>query len=370
MTNANVIYVGTSPILTYMMRPDLKIIANFVLNPFTGAAGKYNGLFYNEDDFDNASSGFFTLTLTDRGTYTASILSDGRKLSSAGQLDLDGNSTRSIIRKGTNDIVVTWNVNLNGSNTVSGTVSNAGWIASLAGDRAIYSRTVPYATNITKYTFTIPGIDGDNSKPHGDGYGTVSIDVSGNVTIKGVLADNTAISQKVPISQNGEWPFYVQLYSKKGSAFGWLHLIDEPFVDLEGDIHWFKPPSTAKYYKDGFEVATTVQGSRYIAPIGVTNRILNVTDAVVTFSGGDFAQDYVADVIVGLGSKVTNASPHRLTFSFTLPTGLFKGNITPTNGTRATVFNGAVLQKSTNAFGFFRGTNRSGRVTFEAAPAP
>lgn len=370
MTNANVVYTSASPVLTYMMRPDLKVIANFVDNPFIDVAGKYNGLFYDEGNFENASSGFFTLTVTARGTYTASILNHGRKLSSSGQLDLDGNSTKSVLRKGTNDILITWNVNLNGSNTVSGSVSNADWTASLTGDRAYYSRTTPY-TNVAKYTFTIPGTDGDDSKPHGDGYGTASIDASGMVSLKGYLSDKTAISQKVPISQNGEWPFFVQLYSKKGSVFGWLHLIDGESVDFEGDIHWFKPPSTAKYYPAGFEAATSVQGSRYVAPVGATNRILNVTNAQVTFSGGDFAQDYVSDVILGLSNKVTNNSPqHRLVFSFTLPTGLFKGNFTPTNGTKATVFNGAVLQKSTNGFGYFLGTNESGRVTFQPKPAP
>ena len=38
--------------------------------------------------------------------------------------------------------------------------------------------------------------------------------------------------------------------------------------------------------------------------------------------------------------------------------------------TKAIPFAGAVLQRSTNASGYFLGTNQSGRVLFEDAPVP
>jgi hypothetical protein len=55
--------------------------------------------------------------------------------------------------------------------------------------------------------------------------------------------------------------------------------------------------------------------------------------------------------------------------TFTLSSGLFKGSYTPTNAkAKAVSFAGAVLQKGTNAAGYYLGTNQSGRVLLEAAP--
>jgi hypothetical protein len=74
-------------------------------------------------------------------------------------------------------------------------------------------------------------------------------------------------------------------------------------------------------------------------------------------------------VTLGLSSKLTNNTPHKLAVTFTLSSGLFKGSFTPTNaGSKAVSFAGAVLQKGTNAAGYYLGTNQSGRVLLEAAP--
>jgi len=97
--------------------------------------------------------------------------------------------------------------------------------------------------------------------------------------------------------------------------------------------------------------------------------ILPMTGGLLTFNGGNLAEDTTNSVTLGLGSKVTNNSPHKLTMSFTAASGLFKGSYTPTNaGSKAVSFAGAVLQKGTNAAGHFLGTSQSGRVLLEVAP--
>jgi hypothetical protein len=75
-------------------------------------------------------------------------------------------------------------------------------------------------------------------------------------------------------------------------------------------------------------------------------------------------------VTLGAGSKVTTNSPlPKLSLSFTLSSGLFKGSYTPTEaGAKAVSLAGAVMQKATNASGYFLGTNESGRVSLRAAP--
>ena len=109
-------------------------------------------------------------------------------------------------------------------------------------------------------------------------------------------------------------------------------------------------------------------GSRYAAPVG-TNKVLDLTGATLSFNGGNLAEDTTISVGMGPGSKVTNAPPPKLSLTFTLASGLFKGSYTPTNaGSKAVSFAGAVLQKGTNAAGYYLGTNQSGSVLLEAAP--
>ena len=355
---------SSAPTLTYLMSSNTTVTANFVPNPFGVVAGKYHGLFYENDETNgvqHGSSGHFILTTTAGGGYSAALLGGGLKLSASGQLDLDGRATNTIPRKGTNALTVTWHVDLSGSDTVSGTVTDGSWTADLGGDRAVYSKTNP-CTQAGKYTFVLPGLPGDSFVPGGASYGTVSIDSNGVVTLKGYLSDKTGASQKGQISKNGEWPLYVPLYSNKGSLLSWIAFTNRSGDDFNGLLNWAKPANPKnKLYPLGFTTNTVeLLGSRYSAPVG-TNKVLTFTTAELVLSGGNLDLAYTNSFNIGLGSRVTNVGPHRLTLSFTPATGLFKGSLTPTNaGTKAIAFSGAVLAKANYAAGYFLGTNQSG----------
>lgn len=378
-SNVTVKLDSSSPTLSYMLHSNTVVTANFVPNPFAGVAGKYHGLFYDESNgVQHATSGHFILTTTPAGTYSASLLTAGLKLSASGKLDLNGRATNSIVRKGTNNLNVTWHVPLDGSDIVTGTVSNGLWTATLAGDRAIYTKTnpCPYAG---KYTALLPGLPGDAFVPGGTSYGTVSIDSNGVATLKGFLSDKNGGAQKGQVSRNGDWPLYIPLYSGKGSILSWVTFENRVNDDFHGDLNWSKPPlPTAKYYPSGFTTnEATLIGSRYTAPVG-TNQILHLTAAELILSGGNISysniqtspltfRSYTNSFNLGLSSKVTDGTPHKLTLSFTLSSGLFKGSLTATNA-KAIAFAGAVLQKATNGAGFFLDTNSSGAVNISPKP--
>ena len=362
--------VFTQPTLTYMMASNLAITANFVTNPYGRIAGQYNGLFYdNLTGIEHGSSGFFTLTATERGTYTASLLTGGLKLAAAGRLTADGQAGNVILRKGASTLTVDWHVALDGSDTVTGTVSDGStWLATLGGDRAIFTKTNPCPL-AGKYTLLLPGLPGDTFVPGGTSYGTVGVDSNGVATLKGFLSDKTGAAQKVPLSKNGEWPLYIPLYSGKGSLLSWVAFTNRVNDDFHGLLNWSKPAlPAAKYYPLGFTTnENTLVGARYAPPVGVTNKILQLTDATLTLGGVNLVQNYTNDLVLGLGGKVTNGGPNTTTLTFTPATGLFKGSLTPTNA-RAIAFAGAVLQKGTNAAGFSLGTNHSARASLQAAP--
>lgn len=359
---------GTAPELSFMMGSNLQVIANFVTNPFVACKGSFNGLFYETNEVRLGSSGAFTLALTDKGTYTASLRIGSKKSKTSGKLNLEGKATNVIARTGTNSLTVTWAVSLDGSEQITGTVSDGNWMAELAGDRACFSKTNP-TSFAGKYTFLVLGSAGSTLAPEGDSYGTASVGSNGLVKVKGYLADKTSLTAKVPVARSGQWPLYASLYSGKGALLGWAAFTNQAATDFEGVLSWNKPAlPAAKYYPGGFSSEAALLGSRYAAPVGPTNRVLNLSNAVVLLSGGNLSASFTNDVVLGLSSKVTNASTHNLKVSFTLSSGLFSGGFTPTNETKAVSFKGAVLQKANYGAGHFLGTNLSGRVSFEAGP--
>jgi hypothetical protein len=277
---------------------------------------------------------------------------------------LDGRATNTVKRTGTTDLSIVWDLDLNGEDQVQGQVSSEGWSADLLGDRAVYNASSRPFTNGGKYTFTILGVAGEtNDAPAGHSYGTFSIDANGVVKLTGFLADKGKAKQTVPLSKNGEYPLYIPFV--KGSLLGWVTLEDRATDDLHGLINWHKLPSaTAPLYKSGFNEQTTFLSSRYVAPVGNTNRVLHLNNGQIHLSGGNLPEEYINNFGFGLGNKVTNAGPNAMTMTLTPSTGLFKGSLTPT-GAKPIPFNGVVLQKGTNGFGYALGTNQSSSVKLE-----
>jgi hypothetical protein len=359
---------GHLPTLSFLMQSNLQITANFVTNPFAACQGSYNGLFYESNEVRLGSSGAFAFALTDKGKYSASLRLGGKKSKASGKLGLDGRATNVIARAGANPLTVTWVMSLDGADQIAGTVSDGEWTAALAGDRACFGKTNP-ASFAGKYTFLILGSPGSTLAPEGDSYGTAAVSSNGAVKVKGHLADKSSLALKVPVAKSGQWPLYAPLYGGKGALLGWAAFTNQPATDFEGTLSWIKPPlATAKYYPDGFSSEAALLGSRYSAPTNATNPVLDLSDAVVTLSGGNLPDSLTNTVVLGPDSKLTNTGPHSLKLAFSLSSGLFSGSFMPTNQTKAVSFKGAVMQKANYGAGYFVGTNLSGRASFEAVP--
>jgi hypothetical protein len=331
--------------------------------------GTYYGLFFNPDAIQNNSSGSFTFVLSANGKYTASLSSVGVKYATSGKLGADGQATNLIARLHTNGIAVNWEFLLDGSESISGTVSDGQWASGLTGYRAAFNARTNPAPQIGKYTLVIPGMPGATDWPEGDGYGTLKVNSAGLVVFAGTLADGTKIAQSVTLSQSGQWPFYVSLYAGGGSVLGWLQFATNTGTDVSGSLNWIRPPvKTSKLYPDGFAMASAAIGSLYVAPVGVTERILEITNGMDTLSGGDLFEASTNALTLGTSSKVKNDGPNKLTVTFALPSGLFKGTLVQAGTTHIINFAGAVLQQANYGSGYFLGTNQSGRVLFGPSP--
>jgi len=215
----------------------------------------------------------------------------------------------------------------------------------------------------------VPGSPATDS-PEGDGWGTLRVTSGGLGVLSGALAEGARLTLSVPVSKNGAWPLYAPLYYRQGSLLGWVQFdTNAPSDDLRGLVDWSKPAiPAARFYPAGFTNQMTLTGSRYVAPVTATNRVLDLTNGVLVLSGGNLSQVWTNDIVLGANNHVTNASPNRLSVSLSLGSGRFKGTFLDTGVLRTVSFSGALLQKTTNGSGCLLGTNQAGRVSIESRP--
>jgi hypothetical protein len=354
--------VGTSPKLLFVAQPEMTLQANFVPNPFIARKGSYAGLSYDKDNYAHPSAGFFSGTLTDRGGFSARLQMAGKTYALAGQFALDGTLSKTIPRLGSSPLNLNLQLDPLSQDAILGRISDGTWTAELIAYRATFNTATNPAPQAGKYTLIIPGSEDASIEPGGDGFGTLTVDKSGNVIFAGTLGDGTKVSQSTFIARAGFWPLYLPLYGGAGSLLGWLAFTNEPGSDIRGLLNWIKPAQPAnRMYPAGFTIRSEAVGSSYRPP-ALGGQILNFTNAVLVLENGNLAQTVTNQVSLGPGNQVKNLGNSKLTFSFTTPSGAFTGGLASPPTARPIPFSGAVLQKGNMAAGLFLGTNQTGRI--------
>jgi len=350
--------------LTFVMQSNLVLQANFIPNPFVAVKGTYQGLFYPAEGRTAQNSGCLTATTTDKGKYTAKLQVGGKTYSFTGQFSCGGNASQSVAPKGLAPLAVVLELDLAGGDAMRGQVSGETWVADLTANRSTFDARTNTAPQTAKYTMVIPGDDASTTAPGGESIGTVKVDAGGKVKLAGTLADGTKITQAAGLSKEGLWPACVSLYRGQGLILGWLTFADRPADDFSGTLDWIKPAQqAAKYYPAGFAIRTEAVGARYLQPTR-GSRVINLSAGQVWFANGNLGQSFTNQVTLGTDNKVINLSNNKTILTVTPSTGLFKGSVTDPGTTRSLGINGVVLQKQNAGFGFFLGTNQTGRVFF------
>jgi len=365
--------LADTPRLDFVMESNLVLNANFVLNPFYVERGTYSGLFFDPNGVAPESSGFFTITTTEKAKFSGKLQMGAAQYSMKGLFDTN-NGLAQVTVSSRNLTTLTVQLQLDLSlagrtDRITGTVSDGTWIADLVGYRPVFDGKTNVAPQAGQYTMIIPR-SGDAAEPGGDSYGTLKVSTSGRLQFAGALADGTKISQSVALSKEGQWPFYASLYSGQGSILGWILCTNNPPTnaiskDLTGTVAWFKPPlATAKFYHSGFSVTANAIGSSYDRP-GTGGNILNLNIAELVLSGGNLTTNINNEIAIDAGSHVTNLSSNKLALKFSLSSGTFSGSVVDPSSSKPISIKGVVLQKSDIAAGFFLGIDQSGEVLLQ-----
>ena len=361
------------PRLSFVMESNLVLNANFVLNPFYVERGTYTGLFFDTNGVAPESSGFFTVTTTDKAKFSGKLQIGAARYSMKGGFDTNNGLAQFTLSPRNLpplDVLLQLDLSLtNRTDQITGSVSDRTWTSDLIGYRPVFDGRTNVAPQAGQYTMIIPGNSDSAAAPGGDSYGTLTISTSGKLRFAGALADGTKLSQSVPLSMEGLWPFYGSLYGGQGSILGWLLCTNTtPSTnassgDVTGSIAWFKPPAVAKakFYTSGFTVMTNVMGSSYTRPL-TGEMILDLPAGNIMLTGGNLTDTITDQITIDSRNRVTDISGNKLVLTFSVSAGTFSGSLANPAVPKPIPFKGVVLQKNGTANGFFLGTDQSGQV--------
>ena len=359
-----------APKVVFVMQSNLVLQANFRRDLFFTGKGNYNGLFQTADDVSPTNSGLVAVTVNGRGVFSGRVQFGVTRTGLSGRFDVDGNALVIAPRRNLNPLAINLQlISDENTNAIVGTVSDGVWTADLNAYRAVFNANTNPAPAAGRYTLAIFGEPDSTNVPGGDSWGVATINAGGTIVFSGFLSDNTKISQTIPLSQGGNWPFYIPLYgSSHGLISGWLTFTDVNSAtgSITGNVTWFKPEvPTAKYYPAGFRVSSEAIGSSFVRPADGVAIVDFGGIPVVTFTGGDLTNSVVNSIALDALNRVTNLGTNAMNLSFSVTNGVFRGNVTDPNTSQLFPVRGVVLQNEGSAAGYFLGPTQSGEVRIE-----
>jgi hypothetical protein len=351
---------ATNP-LTFSMQSNMVVQANFVTNFFLAAKGNYYGLFYPGADQSASNSGYFTLTLSDPGTFSGRLLLAGATLPFSSNFTVAGHALLPVTRPGSTPLLLSLDL-APAAGHISGLIEGGVWFAGLLADLAP-------ATNLYagSYSLAMAGAANTVDSPTGIDTGQLTVGTNASVQVSGALADSTVLSQQTGVSLAGQWPLYSSLYGGRGLVMGWMQ------VGTNAPALWLMPPQvTNRYYSNGFALTRDVVVARYQAP-GAGQRVLNWTNGLVIVGGGNLPGPLTNQVVLTNNQfRVSGGSISNLTLSITLTNGAFTGSFQHPVTRAATALRGTLVQDALELYrvgsgGWFQGTNRGGYILIQPA---
>lgn len=223
-------------------------------------SASYAGLFSQSSGVEVGSSGAVTITMTKRGDYSGKLQFAANNYSFHGKFDSSGAGTFLISHKSSGGLTISLQVNTTDNSSIAGTVNGSSWSATLLANRNPSKSRNDSSPFAGTYGLTFPGPnDGNPNNPQSDGTGTVKVSSSGATRFKGVLGDGTKVAESGTISQSGDWPFFISLYSRQGEITGWLNFNTNV---VSGQTTWIKESNPkSKDFPNGFTLTPTVTGS-------------------------------------------------------------------------------------------------------------
>lgn len=226
------------PLLTFVMRPNLVLVANFVPSPFPAVKGTYAGLLADAGGVQPESSGSFSLVLNVSGTFSGRFVVGTARKSFRGRFDATGAATATLPRAGLSPLSLALRVDLtNGTDQVTGQLSDGSWISELTGNRNVFNLRLNPAPQAGARLFVLQRTETPGSAAAS---GLCRISASGTAAARGKLEDGRAFAATSLLAKNGDYPFFLSLNRGGEVLIGWLNFPAGPALGPEGTVFWVK----------------------------------------------------------------------------------------------------------------------------------
>ncbi len=234
--------VSQMPTLRFVMTTNLALIAKFVASPFPTVPGHYAGLIADPDGVQSETSGYLALTVRHSGAFSGKVLLGGMRYAFGGRFNSIGDALLTARRPFISPLTVSLHVDVqNGTDQLSGTVSDGAWTSEIAGNRNVFSARLNPAPQAGLRSFTLQQVD--NASTTATGLSRIS--PGGNVTVHGILGDGRRFVTASTLAKDGEYPFYLSLHRGSEIVIGWLNFPTGAEPAAGGSVVWLNTGTNA-----------------------------------------------------------------------------------------------------------------------------
>jgi subtilisin family serine protease len=205
------------------------------------AKGRYAGLVINTNEVTPGSSGCFTLATTAAGTFTGKMLIGGTHLGFRGRFDSNGVASVTVKRGKNIPLTLVLHADFTeGTDSVTGSVTDGGWSSELIGDRNVFNAKNNPAPQAGLRGFVLQAAENALVTA---ATGSSSISTAGAAKVKGRLNDGRAFSVGSLLAKNGDCPFYLSFNHGSEAVIGWLNFPAAPAAS--GTVLWVRSGTNA-----------------------------------------------------------------------------------------------------------------------------
>ncbi len=348
------------PKLTFFMQQNLALTANLIANPFVPTLiGTFSGLALPEVGTTPGigTVGLFTATVTNKGSFSGSLVLDGAKHTVSGLFTNQGASrfgtsrapTLTILRKNKPSLVIALALDMSGATArITGTITQTGGaVSGITADRAHYSSKLKADASLAgtaqqRYNLILPAktqtpILAANLYPQGTGIGSMIVKTDGKVTFALHLADNTKFTAAAALSKNNDCPLFAQLYSKLGLLAAQVTLDPaQTATDSSAtDAFWFRPAQPkSQWYPTGWPqgLRLDMPGSKFIIPPAAPPTSVFPGLGAVNATDGNASLSFLEGLLNATVNKNLNISPTNIVTNAPVTDKTFTAKLTKTTG--------------------------------------
>lgn len=224
--------------LSFQMKSNLVLVADFQPNPFTTISGPYTGLFLdaNTNRFRLENSGFFALQLDKSGSFSGRVAIEGVSHPFHGAFDFLGRAQVGIPRRVLPPIALSLQLDIAGATgTITGAVTTAS-DANVLTSSLLANRTARPPPFIGRQSFSLNNDAGENIVTAAS-----FTSPGGSVMIRGSLQSSGNFNFTTAMANDGSVPFYFRFDHNKGVIMGWLRLGGGGGQTVSGQLFWVAP---------------------------------------------------------------------------------------------------------------------------------